>query len=110
LIARKLWSIINGSEKLITLADNASADTKNEFGEKKQKATACFVLSISKELLHLVSPCDEDPMTCDGQIYTILSNRFNRYTAANESFLKKHLFRLQMHKGTPVQEHFRLWI
>jgi hypothetical protein len=100
LIARKLWSIVNGSEKL---ADNASADTKNEFSDKKQKAAACLVLSISKELLHLISTCDEDP----GQIWTILSNRFDRNTAANKLFLKKRLFRLQMHEGTPVQEHFR---
>ena len=99
LMAKGLWSLIDGSE---VLASEASAAAEALFQSRLHKAFSTIVLAIDSAQLYLVTSCD-DPK----QAWNALKNHFERETLANKLLLKKQYFRSEMKEGTSVDQHLK---
>ena len=99
LMAKGLWSLIDGSE---VLASEASAAAEALFQSRLHKAFSTIVLAIDSAQLYLVTSC-EDPK----QAWNALKNHFERETLANKLLLKKQYFRSEMKEGTSVDQHLK---
>ena len=99
LMAKGLWSLIDGSE---VLASEASAAAEALFQSQLHKAFSTIVLAIDSAQLYLVTSC-EDPK----QAWNALKNHFERETLANKLLLKKQYFRSEMKEGTSVDQHLK---
>lgn len=98
LIAKELFDIVDGSEKEPT----TGAEAKAEFKKRKQKAFSLLALTVSSELVYLISDCEEPD-----DAWTRLQKHFERNTVANKLFLKKQYFRSLMKEGDPVLSHIK---
>ena len=82
LIAKGLYFIVDGTEK--APAESAEAKEKSEYLSRSQRAFSNIALSVSSELVYIISD-SEDPHDA----WTKLKKHFERNTLANKLFLKK---------------------
>ena len=99
LMAKGLWSLIDGSE---VLASEASAAAEALFQSRLHKAFSTIVLAIDSAQLYLVTSC-EDPK----QAWNALKTHFERETLPNKLLLKKQYFCSEMKEGTSVDQHLK---
>ena len=99
LMAKGLWSLVDGSE---ALASEASVATVALFQSRLHKAFSTIVMAIDSFQLHLVTSCEEPK-----QASKALKNHFKRKTIANKLLLKKQYFRSEMKEGTSVNKHLK---
>lgn len=99
LIAKDLFGYVDGS---ITLSGEASEADKTAYKKNHSKAFSHIVLSVSDNLIYLITECANAQAAWDR-----LSAHFERDTLANKLFLKKQYFRTVMKEGTSMQEHLR---
>ncbi len=88
LLAKGLWSFVDGTE---VLADSADAAARTDFQQKTQKAFSTIVMAVSVPQLYLITST-ESP----SDAWTALKNQFERGTLANKLMLKKQYFRMEM--------------
>lgn len=81
LMAKELWSLVDGSE---VLASEATAAAAALFQSRLHKAFLTIVLAIDSAQLYLVTSCEEPKQAWDA-----LKNHFERETLANKLLLKK---------------------
>jgi len=82
LIAKELWGYVDGS--IIEPEESASVQTKLDYTKKSSKAMSIIVLSVSDDLLYLITSCAEPK-----QAWGTLQQHFERDTLMNRLFLKK---------------------
>lgn len=99
LMAKELWSLVDGSE---ILASEATAAAAALFQSRLHKAFSTIVLAIDSAQLYLVTSCEEPKQAWDA-----LKNHFERETLANKLLLKKQYFRSEMKEGTSVDQHLK---
>ena len=99
LMAKGLWSLVDGSE---VLASEASVAAVALFQSRLHKAFSTIVLAIDSSQLYLVTSCEEPK-----QAWNALKNHFERETLANKLLLKKQYFRSEMKEGTSVDKHLK---
>ena len=99
LLAKELWSVVDGSE---TLAEGAEPAVRSNYEKKCQKAFSTLALAIGTSQLYLVTSCTQPKDAWD-----TLSNHFERNTLANKLFLKKRFFRMEMKVGTSIEKHLK---
>ena len=99
LMAKGLWSLIDGSE---VLASEASVAAEALFQSRLHKAFSTIILAIDSAQLYLVTSCEEPK-----QAWNALKNHFERETLANKLLLKKQCFRSEMKEGTSVDQHLK---
>ena len=99
LMAKGLWSLIDGSE---VLASEASAAAEALFQSRLHKAFSTIVLAIDSAQLYLVTSC-EDPK----QALNALKNHSEHETLANKLPLKKQYFHSEMKERTSVDQHLK---
>lgn len=88
LLAKGLWGFVDGMEEL---PEDASAQIREEFKKKEQKAFSTIVLAVCTAQLYLITSCEKPKDAWDA-----LRNNFERQTLANKLFLKKQYFRNEM--------------
>lgn len=98
--AKDLYNIVDGSETAPAAA--AEANVKARYQQRYNMAFSTIVLSVSTELLYLITDTEE-PTTA----WKKLQNHFERNTLANKLFLKKKYFRTVMKEGTPISNHLK---
>ena len=101
LIARDLFGYVDGSTT--EPIESADPDVKAKYAKGLKKAVALIVLSVSDELLYLITEHDEDPKAA----WDALSSHFERDTLANKMYLKKRYFRSVMSNTTSVEQHLK---
>ena len=99
LMAKELWSLVDGSE---ILASEATAAAAALFQSRLHKAFSTIVLAIDSAQLYLVTSCEQPKQAWDA-----LKNHFERETLANKLLLKKQYFRSEMKEGTSVDQHLK---
>ena len=99
LMAKELWSLLDGSE---VLASEATAAAAALFQSQLHKAFSTIVLAIDSAQLYLVTSCEQPKQAWDA-----LKNHFERETLANKLLLKKQYFRSEMKEGTSVDQHLK---
>ena len=100
LLAKGLYEIVDGSEK--EPASTAEGKVKEAYKERSRKAFSHIVLSVSTELLYLITDCNSA-----ADAWNKLQSHFERNTLANKLFLKKQYFRSSMKEGTPIEQHMK---
>ena len=98
LLAKGLYSIVDGSEEEPTTGD----DAKKDYQRRKQKAFSHLALGVSSELVYLISDCEEP-----NEAWKRLKEHFERDTVANKLFLKKQYFRSVMREGELISNHIK---
>ena len=98
LLAKGLWTYVDGSE---VLAEDASEAARTAYREKSQKALSTLVMAIGTPQLYLITSCEEPTDAWDA-----LKQHFERDTLANKLFLKQY-FRKEMKEGTPMERHLK---
>ena len=99
LMAKELWSLVDGSE---ILASEATAAAAALFQSWLHKAFSTIVLAIDSAQLYLVTSCEQPKQAWDA-----LKNHFERETLVNKLLLKKQYFRSEMKEGTSVDQHLK---
>ena len=94
-----LWGIVSGAE---AAPPRENADRFSKFESKRDRALAIIVLSINPSLLYLIGD-PKDPV----DVWTRLSNHFQKNTWANRLALRRKLHSLRLNSGQPVQEHVK---
>ena len=100
LLAKGLWSLVDGSE---VLATEASVAVVALCQSRLQKVFSTIVLAIDSSQLYLVTSCEEPK-----QAWNALKKHSERETLANKLLLKKQYFRSEMKEGTSVDKHLRV--
>ena len=99
LMAKGLWSLLDGSE---VVASEVSVAAVALFHSRLHKAFSTIVLAIDSFQLYLVTSCEEPK-----QAWNALKNHFERETLANKLLLKNQYFRSEMKEGTSVDKHLK---
>ena len=99
LMKDSLWGIVSGTE---TLAHGASADVRNKFNARKDRALAVIVLAVDPSLLYLIGNSD-DPAA----VWKKLEEQFQRKTWSNKLQLRRQLFSLKLKDGESVHRHIK---
>jgi len=100
LIAKGLWGYVYGS--ITEPEESASAQTKLDYTKKSSKAMSIIILSVSDDLLYLITSCTEPK-----QAWGTLQQHFERDTLTNRLFLKKRYFRTVMGENASIEQHIR---
>ena len=100
LITKGLYTIVDGSEA--APATSAEAGVKAEYQGRAQRALSILALSVSDELVYLISDAQSAKSVWDK-----LASHFERNTVANKLFLKKQYFRTIMDEGTVMSQHIK---
>ena len=96
--AKDLFDIVEGTEE--KPADSAQAEVKATYQSKVNNAFSTIALSISTNLINLISDT-ENLATA----WKKLKNHFERNTLANKLFLKKRYFRSTIQEGADISDH-----
>ena len=100
LMKEGLWSYVDGT------ADVPNVQTDPEkyrvYVNKRDKALATIVLSVSPEFLYIVGDA-LDPVT----VWNKLSNQFQRKGWANKLALRRKLYNTRLENGDSVQSHIK---
>ena len=99
LMKEGLWTIVNGTE---VPPPATETDKVAKFMVKKNRALATIVLAIEPSLLYIVG----DP-TDPSDVWTKLSNQFEKRTWANKLELRRKLHMLRLNEGDSVQDHIK---
>ena len=99
LLAKGLWGFVDATEEL---PEDASAQIREEFKKKEQRAFSTIALAVCTTQLYLITSCEKPKDAWDA-----LCNNFERKTLANKLFLKKQYFRSEMKEGTPIETHLK---
>ena len=97
LIAKELWGLVDG-----TTEEPTEAADKAAYQKKANQAMSVIVLSISDNLLYLITTCNSPKAVWDP-----LQSHFERDTLSNKLFLKKKYFRAVMKEGASIEEHLK---
>ena len=100
LTAKGLFGYVDGSET--APGSSASADEKKQYQSRRAKAHSHIVLSVSDELLYLITECEDAKDTWEK-----LQSHFERDSLANRLFLKKKYFRTVMSENASIESHLR---
>ena len=100
LIAKELWGYIDDS--IEEPANEAQPDVKANYKKKSNQAMSTIVLSVSDELLYLITECVKAKET-----WNKLKAHFERATLSNKLFLKKQYFRMEMQEGSSMEGHLK---
>ena len=100
LMKESLWDIVSGTET--APPDGSSADRITMFRSRKDRALATVILSIDPKLLYLVGE-PSDPV----EVWTLLSNNFQKKTWANRLALRRRLHSLRLKEGQSVRNHIK---
>ena len=101
LTARDLYGYVDGTTT--APAGDAEAAVKAKYNSGRKKAVALIVLSVSDDLLYLITKHDEDPKAA----WDALAHHFERDTLANKMYLKKRYFRATMSSDTSIEKHLK---
>ena len=100
LMKENLWKIVEGSE---TAPDaEAQADLYAKFVQGRDRTLGTIVISADPLLLYILGE-PKDPV----EVWTALSEQFDRKTWANKLELRRRLFSLKLKKGGSVHEHIK---
>lgn len=100
LMKEGLWGIVEGTE---TAPDQETqAERYAKLVQRRDRALGTIVLAIDPSLLYLLGE-PKDPV----EVWTALSEQFDRKTWANKLELRRRLFSLQLNTGDSVQEHIK---
>ena len=100
LTAKGLFGYVDGSET--APGSSASADDKKQYQSGRAKAHSHIVLSVSDELLYLITECEDAKDTWEK-----LQSHFERDSLANRLFLKKKYFRTVMSENASIESHLK---
>ena len=100
LIAKELFGYVDGTTT--APANTAEETVKVAYNKNSSKALSHIVLSVSDELLYLITECETAKEAWDK-----LSKHFERDTLANKMFLKKRYFRSVMSESTSIESHLK---
>lgn len=100
LIAKELWGLIDGSTA--EPASEADEAVKAAYVKKSNQAMSIVVLSVSDDLLYLITSCVSPKAA-----WNALQNHFERDTLTNKLFLKKQYFRTVMREDASIEQHIR---
>lgn len=98
--SQDLFTFVDGSS--VKPADDAEEAVKIKYVSSVNKAYSLLALSVSTDLIYLISDCEE-PVTA----WNKLKAHFERNTLGNKLYLKKLYFRSMMSEGTPIEEHLK---
>ena len=98
-----VWGIVEGTEAAPRRDDDGVALRK--FNERKDRALATIVLGVKTNLLYLLG----DPQDPE-QVWTKLSNQFQKKTWANKLSLRRKLNSLKLKDQEPVQDYIKAMI
>lgn len=100
LIAKDLYDYCDGT--IAEPADGANEDVKKAYTTGNRKALSHIVLTVSDELIYLITECESPKAAWDK-----LSSHFERDTLANRIYLKKQYFRAVMKDGESIEKHLK---
>ena len=100
LTAKGLFGYVDGSET--APGSSASADEKKQYQSRRAKAHSHIVLSVSDELLYLITECEDAKDTWEK-----LQSHFERDSLANRLFVKKKYFRTVVSENALIESHLR---
>ena len=101
LIAKELWEYVDGT--IPKPAEEAEATVKSAYTKRSNQAMSVIVLSVSDNLLYLITSCESPKAAWD-----TLQQHFERDSLTNKLFLKKRYFRTVMQEGSSVEQHIKL--
>ena len=99
LLGKGLWGFVDGTEEL---PEDPSAQIREEFKKKEQRAFSTIALAVCTTQLYLITSCEKPKDAWDA-----LRNNFEHKTLANKLFLKKQYFRNEMKEGTSIETHLK---
>ena len=97
-----VWGIVEGTEVAPRDDDTVSLHKSNE---RKDRALATIVLAVKTNLLYLLGD-PKDPV----QVWSKLSNQFQKKTWANKLTLRRKLNSLKLKDQEPVQDYIKSMI
>lgn len=100
LMSKALFTIVDKSEE--QPAGTAENDVKAKYSKRAQRAFSTIALSVSSELVYLISDA-----TSASDAWDKLAAHFERNTVANKLFLKKQYFRAVMRDKASISQHIR---
>ena len=82
LIAKGLYGYVDGTNTN-TLAADASATVKEDYAKKSSKAFSHIVLSVSDNLLYLITECENPKDALDKLVLSVTYLPINFYSKSN---------------------------
>jgi hypothetical protein len=100
MISKGYFGIVSGTE---TQPDVSAEDkVKKDFQRRSERAFALLVLTVSSEMIYLISECNSA-----NEAWNKLEKHFERDSLSNKIFLKKKYFRSEMKEGESLTNHLK---
>ncbi len=96
LLAKGLWSFVDGTE---VLADSADAAARTDFQQKTQKAFSTIVMAVSVPQLYLITST-ESPSDVDSTQKSIRERNFSQQADVEEAVLQNGNDRERLRKSS----------
>lgn len=100
LIAKGYFGIVDGTER--EPATSAEDKVKESFKQRSEQAFSILVLSVSSEMIYMISEC-----ATANEAWDKLGKHFERDSLSNKIFLKKKYFRSEMKESESLTNHLK---